>query len=278
MLFLQLNSVDYCVKNLVIIVLFILSFVSCEPKIKPFDNDAQKENIQIARYDRLQSRYLTTGDYSALQEMNTEYPIETRTLIEKVLQIGEIIEPDISTKYLRFYQDSILQVLISDTEAEFADMEDLNKDFTKSFSRLHKWLPKIPVPQVYAQIGALEQSVIIGNKSIGICLDKYLGVNYPLYKKYYSYQQRSSMTRAYIVPDGMVFYLLSFFPLADIDKRSQLERDLHMAKIMWITNKAIENKIFKSKYVLMVDNYMRKHKERTVEQLIEDDDYSTLLP
>lgn len=260
------------------ILLSVLLFVSCEPKIKPFEDDLQKGNITIARYDRLQSRYLTTGDYSALQEMNTEYPVETRTLIEKVLQIGEVVEPDISSKYLRFYQDSTLQILISDTEAEFADMDDLNKDFSKSFSRLRKSLPNIPLPKVYAQIGALDQSVIIGNKSIGICLDKYLGINYPLYKKYYSYQQRTSMTRAYIVPDAMVFYLLSFYPLSNIDKRTQLERDLHIAKIMWITNKALERKIFQTKYVLLIDNYMRKHKSRTVEQLLSQDDYTTLLP
>lgn len=262
----------------VIILLITLCFVSCEPKIKPFEYDEQKGNITIARYDRLQSRYLTTGDYSALQEMNTEYPVETRTLIEKILQIGDIIDPYISSKYLRFYQDSTLQVLISDTEAEFADMEDLNVALTNGFSRLHVWLPKVPIPRVYAQIGALEQSVIVGNKSIGICLDKYLGENYPLYKKYYPYQQRITMTRSYIVPDCMVFYLLSFYSLPDIDKRSQLERDLHMAKIMWITNKALEYNTFKSKYVLLVDNYMRKHKNRSIEQLIEDDDYSALLP
>ena len=37
--------------------------------------------VEIERYDRLEYRYLTTGDFSALQQMNTEYPMETRTLI-----------------------------------------------------------------------------------------------------------------------------------------------------------------------------------------------------
>lgn len=129
------------------ILLSALLFVSCEPKIKPFEDDLQKGNITIARYDRLQSRYLTTGDYSALQEMNTEYPVETRTLIEKVLQIGEVVEPDISSKYLRFYQDSTLQILISDTEAEFADMDDLNKDFSKSFPDYAKACPTYRFPR-----------------------------------------------------------------------------------------------------------------------------------
>lgn len=266
-------------RNVIYIFIITLSLLtSCGLRLKPFDLESQRPEIEIARYDRLQSRYLATGDYSALQEMNTEYPIETRTLIEKVLQIGEVVDPNISAKYLRFYQDSTLQSLISDTEAEYADMTDLNKRFNKSFDRLLKLLPSLPIPRIYAQIGALDQSVIIGNKSIGICLDKYLGINYPLYLKYYTYQQRVSMTRAYIVPDCLVFYLLSIYPMAQADKRSQLERDLHMAKIMWTVNKAVSQKFFKTKYVTMVDNYMRRHPDKDIEQVLLNDDYTALLP
>ena len=87
--------------NIILIVEFVLA--SCELKLKPFDSNKQNTTIKIARYDRLQSCYLTTGDYSVLQEMNTEYPVETRTLIEKVLQIGDVFDPNISSKYLRFY-------------------------------------------------------------------------------------------------------------------------------------------------------------------------------
>lgn len=266
-------------RNVIYIFIIALSLLtSCGLRLKPFDIESQRQEIEIARYDRLQSRYLATGDYSALQEMNTEYPIETRTLIEKVLQIGEVVDPNISTKYLHFYQDSTLQSLISDTEAEYADMTDLNKRFNKSFDRLLKWIPSLPIPRIYAQIGALDQSVIIGNKTIGICLDKYLGINYPLYLKYYTYQQRVSMTRAYIVPDCLAFYLLSVYPITQADKRSQLERDLHMAKIMWTVNKAVNQKFFKTKYVMMVDNYMRKHPDKDIEQVLLNDDYTTLLP
>lgn len=256
------------------ILLSALLFVSCEPKIKPFEDDLQKGNITIARYDRLQSRYLTTGDYSALQEMNTEYPVETRTLIEKVLQIGEVVEPDISSKYLRFYQDSTLQILISDTEAEFADMDDLNKDFSKSFSRLRKSLPNIPLPKVYAQIGALDQSIIVGDKMIGVSLDKYLGKDYPAYTRFYTAQQRETMERKYIVPDCLTFYLLSLYPMKDHDQRPQLERDLHVGKVMWTVNKVLPHPAFNGRFIKMVDRYMKCHKDVTVEQLLKSNDYS----
>ena len=63
---------------------------SCQFKLDSAEDDRHDNAVTIERFDRLQSRYLTTGDYAALQQMSTQYPIETRTLIEDILQLGEI--------------------------------------------------------------------------------------------------------------------------------------------------------------------------------------------
>ena len=126
---------------------------ACEFKFKP-NEEADAVPLTVQRYDRLQSRYLTTGDFSALQQMNTDYPIETRTLIEKMLQLGTITDANISNRFLMFYQDSTLQALIADAEAEFANMEDINEQLKSSFSRLNSWIPELQQPCFYAQIGA----------------------------------------------------------------------------------------------------------------------------
>ena len=136
--------------------------------------------VVVDRYDRIQSLYLTTGDFSALQQMNTVYPMQTRTLIEDVLRIGKVDDQLISKKFLRFYQDSTLQILIAEAEQQYANMDDINADLTTGFKYLRENLPGFEVPEIYAQIGSLDQSVIVGNNSIGICLDKYLGTDYPL--------------------------------------------------------------------------------------------------
>ncbi len=247
---------------------------ACQLKLKPYGQEDQKMLVEVQRYDRLESRYLTTGDFSALQQMNTSYPMETRTLIEDVLELGEVNEPYINSKFLNFYQDSLLQVLISDTEAEYADMDDVSKELSEVFMKLQKLLPGIKIPTVYAQIGALNQSVVVGDKSIGISLDKYLGENYPLYKRYYSGQQRQSMRRDHIVPDCVVFYLLSVYPMEDHGADTQAEKDLHTAKIMWTANKALGRQFFKTNYVSMVDRFMRRHKGTSVAALLKLDDYS----
>lgn len=253
----------------------MLLCTACEFKLKPNDDDNNAESMKVERYDRLQSRYLITGDFSALQQMNTEYPIETRTLVEKMLQIGQVSDHDINEKFLHFYQDSTLQTLINDAESEYANMDDINEALEKSFGNLKKWLPDMPLPHVYTQIGAFDQSIVVGEKMIGISLDKYMGAKYPLYKRYgYSNEQLESMGRNNIVPDCLTFYLLSLYPMDNYDSRSQLEKDLHMGKVMWVVNKALEQHFFDTDYVSIVGRYMRHHSDVTVAQLLQSDDYS----
>ncbi len=253
----------------------ILLCSACEYKFKP-NEEVAVAPLSVQRYDRLESRYLTTGDFSALQQMNTDYPIETRTLIEKMLQLGTITEANISNRFLMFFQDSTLQALIADAEAEYANMDDINKQLREAFDRLGDWLPGLKKPTFYAQIGALDQSIVIGEHSVGISLDKYMGADYPLYKKYYSLQQRKTMGRNYIVPDCLTFYLLSIYPMQDFDNRPQLDRDLHMGKIMWTVNKAVGANVFDTEYVKTVGDYAKRNPRVTVKQLLEAEDYSAI--
>ena len=71
-------------RNVIFFISILFFCLGCQFKFSPRE-EQNNHTFQIKRYDRLEYRYLTTGDFSALQQMNTEYPIETRTLIENVL-------------------------------------------------------------------------------------------------------------------------------------------------------------------------------------------------
>lgn len=258
-----------------IFILFVLLLSACQLKLKPNNEDDRKLLVEVQRYDRLESRYLTTGDYSALQQMNTTYPMETRTLIEDVLNIGEVNETGINAKFLNFYQDSLLQVIIADAESEFVSMDDINKDLSKAFRKLQRLLLDLKVPVIYSQIGALDQSIVIGNDAIGISLDKYLGADYPIYRQFYTERQRESMKREFIVPDCLVFYLLSKYPLNKEHQHSDFVKELHMAKMMWTTNKLLGRRIYQTSQVNMIDQFMRQHRTFTLEELLKQQDYSS---
>ncbi len=258
-----------------LVFVIMLGCISCEWQFKM--SDKVDETVAVDRYDRIQTLYLTTGDFSALQQMNTVFPMQTRTLIEDVLHIGKVNDPEINKTFLRFYQDTTLQVLIAETQQQYASMEDINDQLTHAFRYLRKHIPNLDMPEVYAQIGSLDQSVIVGNNTIGICLDKYLGKDFPLYRKPeygYSEEQLQMMDRMYIVPDCVGFYLLSLYPMPFDSGVTQQERDIYIGKIQWVVNEAMGKKVFATKYTDMVDRYMKRNKNATVDQLLRNNNFS----
>lgn len=255
--------------------LALLLCTACEWKLKP-NSDEDRAKVSVQRYDRVESLYLTTGDFSALQQMETDFPMETRTLLENVLKLGTVNDHEINNRFLAFFQNPKLQTIISDAEAQYANMDDINQQLDQAFTKLSEQVPDFPIPAIYAQITALDQSIIIGDGTVGISLDKYLGQNYELYKEYYNEQQRATMNRDNMVPDCISFYLISLYPMHDFETRTQEERDLHMGKMMWVTNYALGKRFFNTKYVNRIDTYMKRHPNFTVEHLLKMNDYSSI--
>ena len=250
-----------------ILVFMMLLCFGCQWQLKPNDDDAAA-NVSVARYDRIESLYLTTGDYSALQQMNTSYPMQTRMLIEDVLHIGKVNDEAINTKFLHFFQDSTLQKMLVDVEEQYEDMNDINEELSLAFSRLKDDIPSLEIPQIYAQVGSFDQSIIVGNKTLGISLDKYLGIDYPFYQQHYTAHQRSIMTRDMIVPDCLSFFLLSIYPFSDIEQSTQEERDAHMGRIQWVVNRITDREVFTNSFVTHVDQLMKINSQMTIEQLL----------
>ena len=254
-----------------ILLTIMMVCVGCQWQLRPSDGEADIRHVSIQRYDRIESLYLTTGDFSALQQMNTYFPMQTRMLIEDVLHLGQVSDTDINTKFLYFFQDSTLQRMLSDVQQQYSDMTDINEELADAFERLHEELPLLQLPEIYAQIGSFDQSVIVGNGTLGISLDKYLGEDYPFYLKNYTEEQRRMMTRSMIVPDCLSFFILSQYPLSAKLQTSQHSRDLHMGKIQWIVNQLTKRDVFENSFVSVIAEYMKENSSTTIKQLLESD-------
>jgi hypothetical protein len=244
--------------------------LACEWHLKPGDEDAKDDSHSvIERFDQHESLYLKTGDFSALQRMNTDYPSETRTLIENVLRIGSVDSPNINNKLRSYFQDTTLQKMIREVDVQYSDISDVDSKLQESFKKLKNKMPNIEIPHIYTQIGSFDQSIIVGDGTLGICLDKYLGKDYPFYKKYYNEEQRMGMTRDFIVPDCLGFYLLSIYPVKPEYMDVPMRNRKHMAKIQWIVDKTLGTRYFaKLSEVKDVDQYMKKHKNISYDTLL----------
>ena len=249
--------------------LLMMALIGCQLQMRPSEEQLQQDGVVLDRYDRVESLYLTLADFAALHQMRTDYPQQTRTLIEHVLQLGPVDDPDINNRLLLFFQDSTLQAIIDDVARKYDNTDALQKQLTDAFRRLATMLPGMKIPSFYTQIGSLDQSIVVSDSLVGISLDKYLGADYPAYLRYgYTSQQRSMMTREYIVPDCLGFYLLSLYPLPAEADTLFAARHFHMMKIQTVVNKAINRHVFSNDSIASLEKFLAAHPNFSTDEFL----------
>lgn len=257
----------------VIYVAIVLAIVACDFSASTNAFFGDSDSLVIKRYDRVQYRYFSTCDYSALHQMTADYPEETSLHIEKILKLGTVNNPDIYKNLYVYFQDSTLQTIIRDVESQYANIDDLNDELRKAFRKLKSEYPDMEIPSFYTQLGALDQSIVVGDKSVCISLDKYLGKDYEIYKRYYSEEQRETMSREYIVPDCIVFYLFSIHPEPRRENHTQFDSDMHMGILMWVANR-MTGKTVNQSLVDSAEKYVAEHPDLSIKELMSIDDFS----
>lgn len=201
--------------------------------------EKEEKQISVFRYDKLLSEYVRSNSFSAMQKLNMDHRRATKLLIEDVLAIGTVEEDTISQKLKQFYSDTTLLRLIDDVELKFADLSDVEDGLNKGFKRLRKELPSIEIPYIYTQISAFNESIVVVDTLLGISLDKYMGEDYPLYKRFYYDYQCQSMRPDRIVPDCFVYYLLNLYAFDYQEGTSLIDLMLHYGKIHYVVQKIL---------------------------------------
>lgn len=255
-------------RNILIIILSLLVLSACR-------DDGQKDfflsegRVKIHRYDRLQFEASALNSFTSLQKMNMNFPHATKLLIEDVLALGSVNDEKINDRLCAYYSDTSLVNLMLDVEDKYKDLGSFEKDLTKGFLYLKKRIPSFTIPLVYSQISALNQSVVVSDSLIGISLDKYMGEDYPMYKRYYYNYQRASMNPERIVPDCLSFYLLSLYPFPwERNHRTLFDLMMYRGKIAWITEKALGSEDLGTKVLGYNDTQLewcRKNKKQFIE-------------
>jgi len=263
--------------NKVFIILFVIMFacIGCEWQLRPGSDDEAPAAVTVERYDRMEAFFLTTGDYSSMQQMQTHYPVQTRLLIENVLQLGKVDAANINTRFYHFFQDSTLQEIIEEVGRQYGNMDDINGQLSDAFVTLQQMIPDLTIPMIYTQIGSLDQSLVVSDSILGISLDKYLGEDFEPYHRFgYTERQRSMMTRSYIVPDCLGFYLLSLYPFPGGELATQEQRDEHMGHIQFVVNRAMHYKMFENKWVEQTEHLMAISDTLTYKALLQGTTFS----
>lgn len=255
-------------KKILFILINCLLFFSCNYMGKKESNSC-RHIVKVQRYDRLQYEYIAFNSLTALQKMNTDYPQITKLLIEDVLQLGTVEDSFINDKMISYYRDTTLMKIMYDAENKYKDLSGIEKKMNDGFNKLIKEVPSIRKPYVYSQISALNQSVVVDDSIIGISLDKYMGADYPLYKKMYYSSQSRSMSEERIVPDCLTYYLLSEYPFLKNSKECPYNFMMHCGKICWVVSNILGYKSLEEElgYNKLEIKWCRENEERVFAEL-----------
>ncbi|MDR2469227.1 MAG: gliding motility protein GldB [Tannerella sp.] len=136
-------------------------------------------------------------------------------------------------RMLNYYAEPTLNRLYSDALNTFADVDGIEDELVACFRRLRTLFPSMQLPAVYMHVSGLQQNVIVADSLLSLSIDKYLGVDYPLYRDYFYGCRLRRMTPEHVVPDGLTAWLLSEYPFRG-DERSLLDRMIYEGKIKYV--------------------------------------------
>ena len=227
--------------NPLFFILMALLAVSCRLSTGNGMEHQKQGEISVLRYDKLLNEYVRSNSFSALQKMNMEYRQPTKILIEDVLAIGRVGDDTISQKLKTFYSDTTLLRLMNDVDDRFPNLDQLEEGLTKGFKKLIKEVPGIRIPIIYSQVSALNELIVLTDTLLGISLDKYMGEDYPLYKRFYYDYQRRTMRPDRILPDCFIYYLMGQYPFPFENGNGLVDVMLHYGKINYAVQQILGN-------------------------------------
>jgi len=230
------KNIKYIFLSLVIIVMSSCDFIA-----KSSNNSSDdKKDFMLIRYDRLLKEYIQFNSLSALQKINSTYLPITQVLFEEVLALGSFTDDSVSYKLKSYYSDPTLLQLMNDVSNKFPELTYFEKKLERGFKVLEKNIENFRVPQVYTQVSALNESIIVTDTLLGISLDKYMGQKYPLYQRFYYDYQTQLMNPEQMLSDCFIFYLISEYPLS-LYGRTLLDVMIYYGKIYYIVSEVLKD-------------------------------------
>ena len=225
-------------RNLFITLLTILMLMTVSSCVLVNGRNPSVEPIHIIRFDKDLYQLITLDTPELQQQIATDYPDMLKVIGLSIFRIQDTQQPDFFERLINYYSEPTLNVLYQDVLNSFSTIDSVEVDLSAGFHYMKTCFPTMQIPAVYMHISGLQQNVLIYDSLLSISIDKYMGVEYPLYQDYFYEYQLRKMTPDCIVPDYLKAWLISEYPFTGND-RVLLDRMIYEGKIYHIIHLAL---------------------------------------
>jgi hypothetical protein len=224
-------------QQIVAIIALLLCCFAC--KGQRGDVFSSADPVRIHRFDKALLRLIESGNDVAIQgELLCDYPEMMNLLGKGVLNMQTPETPGFFERLTNYYSEPTLKGLYRDAVALYDSISDIEQQLGSAFAYLETAFHGMPLPQMYMHISGLNQNVLVAERLLSISIDKYMGKEYPLYRRFFSGFQREKMQRSHIVPDYLSGWLMSEYPFTGKED-VLLERMIYEGKIKYIVSQAL---------------------------------------
>ncbi|MFT4680841.1 MAG: hypothetical protein ACI9YU_000673 [Flavobacteriales bacterium] len=152
--------------------LIIVSLFSCGNR--PLKVDLSDHQIQVKLH---RSETLIFNHVDDLESFGEFLPLYG----QYVLGIGHPKEMGFNAELKRFTENEDMRSLFDKSETLFSDGSSLQKGFDDAFSYYHYHFPENIIPQLVTNISGLNYAIFLGDTTLGIGLDMFLGSDFEIY-------------------------------------------------------------------------------------------------
>ncbi len=194
--------------------------------------------MPINRFDRALYEFICTGDTALQAKLLEQYPKMTEILGKGVLNMQSPSQPGFFAKLKDFYSEPTLKKLYGDAIEKYASTEEMEQKLGNAFTWLHGQFPTMQIPALYMHVSGLSQNILVGDSLLSLSIDKYMGIDYPLYQEFFYDYQTRKMQPPLVVPDYVAGWLMGEYPFAG-KENVLLERMIYEGKIKYVVLSAL---------------------------------------
>jgi hypothetical protein len=185
------------------------------------------KRLDIDLYNYLQSPSKDFGDSLRLKYGDLLNAFGTNTINH-----SEINE-DFFLSIQNYFSNASLLQIYKDELNTFKNIKDYEEQLSKVTTSIRENFEGKTLPVLAMHVSGFKENVIVTNDIISISADKYLGVDYPIYKDFFEVYQRIQMQPQMIVRDYLKAWLISEI-IQSGEKKNLLSEMINEGKILYV--------------------------------------------
>jgi cell shape-determining protein MreD len=177
-------------------------------------------DVHIKRFDQDLYKLDTNHIQAGLQQLNAAYPAFLPAYIEHIMNFGPYSDSSqlVQLQTRRLVGNADFRVLQDTINAQFPNLDGLEKDLAQSFRYIKYYFPEFKAPQIVAFSSVISNyGAVTIDSVLGIGLDMYLGKDFPVYAllpDYPAYMIRK-FSKEYITANSIQVLSLQMYPAAE---------------------------------------------------------------